>query len=75
MELELVDVKNLINGGSDTVFVVTCGRGRRKKAHVYNRESGESFCGRAGKSTKLVDAETVHRFYTVCDYCRRQQGL
>jgi len=72
MELELVDVKNLINGASDTVFVVTSGRGRRKKAHVYNRESGDSLCGRTGKRTKLVDAETVQRFYTVCQYCKNE---
>ena len=71
VDSELVDVKNSIAGrGGDHVFVVTTGRGRRKKAHVADRSDGDScLCGRGGKNTRLVDAETVKRFYSVCSYC------
>lgn len=56
---------------SDADFIVTTGRGRKKKAHIPKGDGSGSLCGHEGESLKAVDSETVEKFYSVCSICER----
>jgi len=56
---------------SDADFIVTTGRGRKKKAHIPKEDGCGSLCGHEGESLKAVDSETVDMFYSVCSICER----
>lgn len=70
MKSELEQVKSQAHGGDSTVYIVTTGRGRKKKAHILDENEGDSLCGRAGEGVKRIDSVTVDKFYDKCGYCQ-----
>lgn len=74
---KLLGTKNILQPQEETQreldnpdFIVTTGRGRKKKAHIPRSEGGGSLCGHEGDSLKGVDGATVDKFYSVCSICR-----
>lgn len=70
MNSELERLKGEAHAGESTVYIVTTGRGRKKKAHILDSEEGGSLCGRCGNGVKRLDSATVNKFYDKCGYCQ-----
>jgi hypothetical protein len=69
MKQELEQMRNTVQEQENTVYIVTSGRGRKRKAHVKKEDEREALCERTGKNTVRLDEKTVKEHYERCSFC------